>query len=197
MAKPKALDKFHEVFFDNLDENATLTPVEKQQLVRYRYALHILLEKPWLTDSKLVDDLMNEWGISKSQAYRDIQNMEMLKGRVQNTAREFQQFKINSALNKALEIAIENEDAETIAKVCNVIGKYNRLDKEESTKIPFEEIIPTPIEYTTDPEIMGVKLSPAVKANPLAYIEKMVNKYEKGINLENYVSYDEIEDDEQ
>jgi uncharacterized phage-associated protein len=195
MAKPKALEKFYEVFFDNLDENTLLTPVEQQQLVRYRYALHVLLERPWLTDSKLVDDLMNEWNISKSQAYRDIQNMEMLKGRVQNTAREFQQYKINSALNRALEIAIDANDAETISKVCNVIGKYNRLDKEDTPKIPFDEIIPRQIEYINDPAILGVKLSEAVKKNPQAFVESLINKYTKSINLDNYVDYQETDED--
>lgn len=196
MSKPAALQKYYDCFFDDLHANTTLTPMEKEQLVRYRHAFHTLLLVPWMTNSKLKDELMNEYGISASQAYRDIQNLEILKGKVQNTAREFQQYKINSALDKALELAMDEEDPEKIAYVAGVIGKYNRLDKEETQRLPIEEIIPQAVEFTNDPSVMGVTLSEAVKKNPQAYIEKLINKYTNQVNLENYIDYENIQDGE-
>ncbi len=191
MAKTKALQKYYDCFFDDISETL-LTPVEKEQLIRYRHAFHVLLETPWITTPKLRDELMNLYGISESQAYRDIQNLEILKGNVQNTAREFQQYKVNSALNQALELAINKKDPEKIAYVASVIGKYNRLDKEETPHIPIDEIIPREIEFTSDPTILGVKLSERVHKNPQAYIDSLIRKYANQIEIENYIDYEDV-----
>jgi len=195
MAKPKALQKYYDCFFDDLTET-TFTPKEKEQLIRYRHAFHTLLETPWLTTTKLRDELMNVYGISESQAYRDIQNLEILKGNVQNTTREFQQFKVNSALNEALELAITKKDPEKIAYVCSVIGKYNRLDKDVAQHIPIDLIVPREVEFTTDPTILGVKLSERVQKNPQAYVDSLIKKYSNQIELENYHDYEEVTDGE-
>ena len=196
MSKPSTLQKFYDCFMDDLSVNTTLTPVEKEQLIRYRHAFHTMLECPWTSTSELRDELMNRYGISESQAYRDIQNLEILKGNVQNTAQSFQLYKINQALDLALKLAIENKDPEAIAKVSAVIGKYNRLDKEQSIRIPTEDIIPPAIEFTSNPEILGIKISDRVKENPRAYIESLINKYTNSINLENSIDYEDIPDEQ-
>lgn len=52
------LDKFDQVFFEDLPENSTLTEVEKKQLLRYRYIFHSILQFPWRTKTKLVEEVM-------------------------------------------------------------------------------------------------------------------------------------------
>ena len=194
MASNKSLQKFIDNFSVDL-RNTDLTEVEVKQMIRYRHAFHVLMECPWMSTPKLRDELMNMYSISESQAYRDIQNIEILKGTVQNTTREFQLFKINAALDKALELAMDDEDPEAIAKVANIIGKYNRLDKVETQRIPIEDIIPQEIEFTSDPSILGIKVSERVKANPRAFIDSVIKKYENTINLDNTIDYEEIIDE--
>jgi hypothetical protein len=182
-------------FSIDLTEETGLSLKERDKIIRYRHAFHILLQCPWMTTPKLRDELMNVYGISESQAYRDIQTMETIKGTVQNTSREFQLYKINAALDEALDLAITAKDPETIAKVAAVIGKYNMLDKNLPQRIPTDEIIPQPVEYTSDPSILGVKLSDRVKADPQAYIDSLIRKHEKQINLENSIDYTDFEED--
>jgi len=194
MGRNKSLQKFYDYFFDDITDK-DLTETEKIQLVRYRHAFHLLLENPWLPTTKLRDELMNKYDISESQAYRDINTLELLKGNVRNTAREFQQYKINSALNLALEIAVNSKDPFKIAAVASAIGKYNRLDKEPAEILPFDMIVPQKVEFTNDPEILGVKLSDKVKENPQEYVKKIIQKYTNQIELDNYIDYQEVKTD--
>lgn len=192
MGKQSFLQKVYDCFFED-NPKIQLTDKEQQQLVRYRHAFHFLMETPWISNNKLRDELMIKYNITESQAYRDITTLEYLKGKVQNTTREFQQFKVNEALNRALELAIADKDPSAIAKVATAIGKFNRLDRDPVQEIPFDQIIPQPIELTNNPEILGIKLSEKVKENPQEYIDKMILKYNKQIELENYVDYEEVE----
>lgn len=195
MTKPDSIQKFMDNFSIDLTTDTSLTIKERDQIIRYRHAFHILLQCPWMPTPKLRDELMNMYGISESQAYRDIQTMEIIKGTVKNTSREFQLYKINAALDEALDIAITAKDAEAIAKVSSVIGKYNQLDKNLPQLIPTEDIIPQLVEYTSDPEILGVKLSDRVKADPQAFIDSLIRKHENKINLENSIDYTDFEDE--
>jgi hypothetical protein len=186
------LDKFDDVFFEDIPENSTLTEVEKKQLIRYRYIFHVLLQFPWRTKSKLVEEVMASFGVSETQVYRDIQACEVLKGKVKNTAREFQQYKINSALDEAMELAIASKDPQKIAYVAAQIGKYNRLDKEDTLKIPIEDIIPPQIEFTSDPSVLGIE---APKEGSKEYVERILRKYTRDLGAET-IEFDEEDEDE-
>ena len=80
MSRKANLDKFHDVLFNDFDEEQHLTLVERDQLKRYRAAYSQSLENPSLPDSKLRDFLINEFGISQTQAYYDIANIRILLG---------------------------------------------------------------------------------------------------------------------
>ena len=112
-----------------------------------------------MSDSEIRDRLMNEYGISKTQAYRDLANVKILLGNVKAAGKEWFRFKANSILDQAYKAADEGEHklAKSLVLIANALVKVNRLDVDEVEQIPWEETIPQPFEPTTDPLAIGIK----------------------------------------
>ena len=70
----------------------------------------------------------------------------------------------------------------------NVLGKYNRLDREDAQEMPWEEIIPQSIEPTSDPTVLGGKKL----ENREEEIRKMYEKYKGEIEIED-IGYEEVD----
>ena len=78
-------DKLHLAFFEQQD-NSVFTPAELNRVIRLRALFTYQLENPWMSKSKLVEWLMNEYGIEKTQAYNDTSLIESLLGNVRNAS---------------------------------------------------------------------------------------------------------------
>lgn len=181
MNKQYSLDKYHNILFREYDENI-LTVDEKKILIRYRAIFTLSLETPWVTDVELRDFLVSEYGISIPQAYKDLTNVRVLLGKVQNAGKEWIRYMVIETLKKCI------KDAEVLGKTgiklkimaARELAKYNRLDKEDSMEIPWDDIIPQSIEPTTDPTVLGIK----PLENKEEAIRKMYEKYKDEIEIE-------------
>ena len=195
MSRKCNLDKFRDVLFSDISENETLLPVERDQLKRYRAAFHLSLENPSMPDTKLRDFLMNEFAISESQAYRDIGNIRILLGNVRNAGKEWVRYLVNETLKEAIELAkaAGNKKLKELVAAAGVLGKYNRLDKEDALEIPWDEILPQTIEPTSDLTVLSGKVKPL--KNKQEEITKMYEKYKGEIDLD-YTDYEEVDKDE-
>jgi len=192
MSRKNNLDKFRDVLFSDVKENEHLTPVEIEQLKRYRACFSLSLENPSTPDKELRDYLMNEFGISESQAYRDIGNIRILLGNIRNAGKEWVRYLVNETLKEAIETAKKGgpKRLKELIMAADKLGKYNRLDKEDALEIPWDEILPIPIEPTTDPTVLKVK----PLENKEAEIERLYKKYRGEIEIE-YIDYEEVNDD--
>lgn len=188
MSNTTNLDKFHDVFFSDFDEQK-LTKDERQILMRYRSIFTLSLERPSIQDVELRDYLMTEYGISQTQAYRDICNIRVLLGHVQNAGKEWVRYIVNETLKKAIEDAklLGPKGIKLMIMAADKLGKYNRLDKEDSVEIPWDDIIPQSIEPTTDPTVLGIK----PLENKEEAIRKMYEKYREEIEIED-VDYEPV-----
>ncbi|HZK94378.1 MAG TPA: hypothetical protein VFC67_09240 [Prolixibacteraceae bacterium] len=190
MSRKPNLDKFHDVLFNDFDEQQHLSPVECDQLKRYRAAYAQSLENPSIPDIQLRDYLVKEFGISQTQAYCDIANIRVLLGNVRNASKEWMRYLINETLKEAIAKCKLTGDWKKVILATNVLGKYNRLDKEDSTEYPWEEILPTSIEPTNDVTVLKVK----PLANKEDEIRKMYEKYKGEIDIED-IGYEEVENE--
>ena len=75
-------------------------------------------------------------------------------------------------------------------RATDVLGKYNKLDKEDATEFPWEEILPTSIEPTNDVTVLKVK----PLANKEEEIRKMYEKYKGEIDIED-IGYEEVDNE--
>ena len=168
------LDKFQDILFRNFEE-AVLTEDEKRIIHRLRSAFTLSLENPTLPDVQLRDYLMNQYGISQAQAYKDIADMRLVLGSVKNAEKEWVRYMVNETLKKCIEDAknLGAKGLKLMIMAADKLGKYNRLDRDDAVEMPWEEIIPQSIEPTNDPTVLGVK----PLENKEESIRKMYEKY--------------------
>lgn len=171
--KPRTLEKYYDRMWLDLDSIPDLTPVERSQILRYRDIYTAKLANPSTTNASIVDALKEKYGIGVAQAYRDISQMEILLSSIRAAEKQYIRYMVVETLKESINLARLKDDPETMAKAAGLLGKYTRLDQEDQDPLPWEEIVPRPIEYVNDPTVLGL---PAVK-NPKEYVEKMKCKY--------------------
>jgi hypothetical protein len=190
MSRKTNLDKFQELMFRDISEITDLDHVERQQLIRYRFAFTQLLDNPSKEDTILRDDLMNEFGISQSQAYRDISNMKVILPNIRNAGKEWIRYIVNEELKAAIKFARDNAKPKEWIAAISALAKYNKLDQDEAEAMPWDEIIPTPIEPTSDPRVLGIE----PLKDEAATIKKLLEKYKGDIEIED-IEYEDFSDE--
>ena len=158
--KLTTFEKIQLYLFDDADKIPSyheFTDAELKLKNRYARVFSFWIEKPTLSDKKIINYMIYEMGMSRSQAYRDIHNVKVLLGNVRNATKEWHRYKLIAMLDKAYEFAERNRDAKGMIMAADKLGKYTQLDKEDTQKIPYDEIVPQPFEITDDVSVLGLK----------------------------------------
>jgi hypothetical protein len=141
---------------DKVPEHLRFSEQELEIKKRYMTVFTFWLEKPMLSDKKIIQFMTMNLGMSKVQAWRDLAKIKVLLGNVQNANKEWQRFKLIAILDRALEIAEATKNSLAMIKAAQILGKYTQLDKEESAAIPYDEIVPQNFEPTGDVSVLGI-----------------------------------------
>ena len=163
MADPNKMTLFERLQLHLFDENDKIpehlrfNDLELEIKKRYMTVFTFWLEKPMLSEKKLIQFMMTNLGVSKVQAWRDIAKIKVLLGNVQNAKKEWQRFKVIAILDRALEIAETKKNEMAMIKAAQILGKYTQLDKEETLPIPYDEIVPQSFEPTGDVSVLGIQ----------------------------------------
>jgi len=196
MSKKSLLEKYKDYLFEDIDEIAILMKIPnlsitaRNMILRFRFAFSRLLENPSLQDKKLRDDLMNEFKISETQAYRDIADIKIFLPNFKAAGKEWIRYVVNEELKEAISDAKESGQLRERVEAIKALGKYNRLDQDDGEEIPWDQIIPVSIEPTTDPSVLNVKPIPNLEEE----IKKLYEKYKAEIEIED-IDYQEIDGD--
>jgi hypothetical protein len=146
------------------------------------------LEKPSVTDKKLCNYLVSEFGLSNAQAYSDIANTRILLCNVTNSGKEWIRYLVNETLKETIDKCRTAKKWKEVISATAALAKYNMLDKETALRLPWEEIKPQDIEPTSDPTgIIRVKKL----ENKEAVIQKLKDKY---LNDIEDIGYEDIKD---
>ncbi len=176
--------------FRDMDEITGMTELERAQLLRYRFAFTQLLEKPSTQDTILRDSLMSEFGISQSQAYRDISSMKVILPNIRNAGKEWIRYIVNEELKKAIADAETRKKLKERILAISALAKYNKLDQDDAEEFPWDEIIPVSIEPVNDPTVLD--------AHPVSQdeIDALYKKYSGDIEIED-VQFEDVKDDKE
>lgn len=179
MSKSNIIDKYREQLFN--DSTAIeMTPNEALQLKRYRAVFSFRLDTPTVSNKELATFLQTEFGISQSQAYRDIANTEQIFGSIVNAQKEWTRYLVVETLKEAITLARAEGDIKEMIRAATSLGVVSRLDKEDAQRLPYDEIVPSDIEYANDPSLVGGKKVD----NPRALIDKVLKKYIDDVDFE-------------
>ena len=191
MSKPNTLEICRVHLFDDKDillKNG-IAETLINRIIRLRSTYTLWLEHPRKKDAEIRDHLM-KFGINKSAAYDDIQILKILLGDMAETTKAYHRFKFNSMVLNAYDLAERKKDTRNMVAAADKYAKYNQLDKEDTFKIPWDEIVPQRFEPTSDPSVIGIKPVANIKEK----IEAMKNKYIQDIAED--IDYEDVDFDE-
>lgn len=190
MARNDSLDLITKALFDSSIE---LSGADQVLIARLRNVYTFWLEKPTLTDVKIRDYLIANFGISKSQAYQDIAAIKMVLGNVPTASKEFYRYKANFILDEAHAAATAGNDkkAKALTKIAEAIVYNNRCNEDDGEKIPYDEIVPKDPSFSTDPTVAGVKPIPGAREKAM----ELLKKYSDEIEIDTSSYDDEQETD--
>jgi len=154
------VEKIEQNLFKSKGESkVTLSTHEEGIKKRYQMTFVHWHEHPELSDKKIIDWMMEEFKIEKSQAYRDLPNIKYLLGNVRNASKEWFRHTVVEMCKEAYEKARAKKNWIAMILAADKIGKYTQLDKEEQERMPWNEIVPPEFEASPDVSLINPKLS--------------------------------------
>lgn len=154
------------------------------RILRLRDIHAYMLRNPLKKDREYVDYLVynaaslgNGGEITRRTAYADLEILHSIVGSLEKCSKEWHRWRLNNMIMEGYRMAVNKQDPEAIAKLANVYGKYNQLDKNDEKDARYEEI--PQIKFTFDATVLGLKSIPNV-AN---VINQLIKKY-SGSNYE-------------
>ena len=191
MSKPKTLEKYRQALFE---ENGTvgLSVSEADKVERYRAIYSIWINNPSISRAMLRDFIKNEYPtLSNSQIYRDLNDIHILLGSVQNASRAHIQYIVNETLIEAIDdLKGDRKRAKELIMAVDKLAKYNQLDKDAPEPVNWGEMVDFEIEPTSDPSGLGVKPKSDEELEALkAKLYKKMGDFEE-------IEYIELQDDD-
>lgn len=159
MPKSNFLQKAEDYFFRNKD-GANLTPDEIEKIRRFEFVFTDWLDKPELSEPDIVTLIINQFGLSRAQAYREMYEIRLVLGSVNVAAKEFQRYRANQMINKGYQkvaeakTKLEVEIGKGMILGGRAMGDVNRLDKLDPEELPFDKIIPLSFEPSSDVSLL-------------------------------------------
>ena len=139
---------------------SNLTPKEQEIVKRYMAVYSMWLEDPMTPDRNLIDFLIVNFNIEKSQAYKDLSNIKALFGNIRNTSKELIRYMVTESFKRVYTVAMtkESPDLYNAIMALNGLSKYNKLDQEEPDQLPYDEIVPPSWQPSDDITVLDPKL---------------------------------------
>lgn len=193
--KETLLDRLNKHLFDDESDLPVRFDKDEQEMVlRYRDAYVHWLATPQSSDRDMIEYIMDHFDISEATAYRDLAKVKLLLGNVKSASKEFHRHTANHMIREGYKEALNAKKLLQVKKAMAMIRagealvKVNKLDKDESENIPWDDIIPLSLEPSTDVSVIGRK--------PIPNLKEVQLKLRKKYGLIEDVDYAEITEKE-
>ena len=176
------INKIDQHLFDS-SENAenVLSKDEIQIKTRWMALYAANLENPLMTSDQKIDFLTSGGGgtfqpVSKSVAYSDIRAVNILLGNIQTASKNWLRHIFIENILQLIEHANNYGSISDRVKVLDKLGKYAKLDQDDTDQFDFSKIIPPSFEPSDDVTLV----EGAVKIENVAeYRKKLRQKFGK------------------
>ena len=154
---PELIDRTQRFLFASEEEmeEAHLPQATRERMIRLRDMYAYWLRNPALADKALVAQLRQQYKVGFTQAYEDLRLLKICLGNLGQVTRQWCQYLFLQRCEEGFAMARENGDASAFAKVLSALGKFTRLDHDESVGPDYSQIVPQQFELTTDPAVAG------------------------------------------
>lgn len=189
MSKQSTLELCRKHLYDDVNSMTGILPAVKDRIVRIRAGFTYWNDFTRKKEKEIAQHLMAMYGIEKSTAYDDVRLIKELLGNINKASKDWHLYKTNCWLEEAVEMARIKNNEDGIIKAAAVSGKINKLDKDDPTEFPWDDIKPQTWTITHDPSVIGIKPIPNLKDK----IAKLFEKYKTDIEIVEDVTYEEID----
>ena len=192
---------------EEMKQNA-FTELQIARVLRLRDMYLWVLANPDAKDRQFIEEeLTRGYAKHKSQAYEDLTIIKALLPQISKATRDFHRWRYNEMILETYQMAKKRKDTKTMERAASSYAKYNRVDVEDETALPYHLIVVQPFMVTSDPTVLGIKPIP----NRQKFVEDLIAKYRSdSVDIDDieyeladleedvlYADYEEIKDDSQ
>ena len=189
MSKQSTLELCRKHLYDDVNNMPGILPAVKDRIVRIRAGFTYWNDFTRKKEKEIAQHIMSMYGVEKSTAYDDVRLIKDLLGNVNKASKDWYLYKTNCWLGAAVEMARVKNNEDAIIKAAAVSGKINKLDKDDPTEFPWDDLKPQSFVITSDPSVIGIKPIPNLKDK----IAKLFEKYKSDIEIVEDVTYEELD----
>lgn len=189
MSRQSTLELCRKHLYDDVNNMPGVLPAVRDRIKRIRLGFNYWNDFPRLKEKEVAQHIMGMCQVEKSTAYDDIRLIKDLLGDINRNSKDWHLYKTNRWLEEAVEISRAKNNEDGLIKAAAVSGKINKLDKDDPTEFPWDDIKPQQFQITSDPSVIGIKPIPNLKDK----ISKLFEKYKTDIEIVEDVNYEEID----
>lgn len=210
MANISTIDLCKEHLFSTAEvmRHEKYTETQIARVLRLRDMYSWVLANPDAKDRQFIEEeLARGYAAHRSQAYADLAVIKALMPLLTSASREFHRWRYNEMILETYQMAKKRKDTKTMERAATSYAKYNRVDVEDETALPYHLIVIQPFTATSDPSVLGIKPIP----NRQKFVEDLLAKYRaesadiddveyEYADLEEdelYAEYEEIKDEDE
>lgn len=187
-------DENFELIVNNMflpaEQRKPLTDSQEQLLLQVTDCYNLQLQKPMISKVSLRNYLINEYKVSKIQAYKIIQYSALALGNVASSHKNWVRQRIEFLCEQAYTatMAKDYKKSNALTKIANVLSKAFATNLDEGEIINAQRYLEIgQVNIVIDPAAIGIKVSPVAQKE----IDKMLRKYQ----IED-VGYEDVDDNE-
>ncbi len=128
---------------------------------------------PEAKDRQFIETDVGRYGISRVTAYADLAVVKTLLPTISTSSRDYHRWRYNEMIVETYQMAKKRKDTKTMERAASSYAKYNRIDVEDETAVPYDVIVVQPFTATSDPSVLGIKPIPNIQDK----IQAMLKKY--------------------
>ena len=167
---------------DELEQKYAITQVE--HLIRLRDMVTWCIANPDMKDRQFVDEIKQRYGISMVTAYADLKIIKALLPNLAEATRDYHRWRYNEMILETYQMAKKRKDTKTMEKAASSYAKYNRIDVEDETAVPYHMIVVQPFFPTTDPRVVGINPVPNIDERIRKLTKELADSHPDTLNIE-------------
>ena len=167
---------------DELEQKYAITQVE--HIIRLRDMVTWSIANPDMKDRQFVDEIRQRYGISMVTAYADLKIIKALLPNLAEATRDYHRWRYNEMILETYQMAKKRKDTKTMEKAATSYAKYNRIDVEDETAVPYHMIVVQPFFPTTDPRVVGINPVPNIDERIRNLTKELADSHPDTLNIE-------------
>ena len=185
MPLPSIIDIAREDLYtsrEDLLEKYAISQVE--HLLRLREMVTWVIANPDAKDRQFVDEVKQRFGVSHVTAYADLKIIKSVLPNLAENTREYHRWRFNEMILETYQMAKKRKDTKTMEKAASSYAKYNRIDVEDETAVPYHMIVVQPFFPTTDPRVVGINPVPNIDDRIRKLTKELADSHPDTLNVE-------------